>query len=230
MILSHLFNLLNSILIGLLFAYMLERIEFPIEFKNYFISCSYNIIYIYSKIQIIFAKYNKKLNETIESNRILLKIKNSFTSIIETNKNNVIQLKEDNFGFTIFNKFDLNNGCVNSKIIQDISSLHEDNIEFELSTIQFILIEFIIGDKTFKIELKNKKCNFYIVGNILTRDFFVYYLKNIQEPSFILNKENIKEDKLTIKFLDHEVNMFEFVFTDKNEHIIIGKTGYKLIL
>lgn len=223
----HLLNLLNSLLIGLLFAYILEKIRFPREFNNFFISCSYNIIYIYSKFQIIFIKYNKSLNETIESNLILLKIKNWFTSIINSNKNNVIKLKEDNFGFTIFNKFDLNSGYVNSKIIQDISLLPEDNTEFELSTIQFILIEFIIGEnKTFKIELKNKKYNFYIVGNVLTRDFFVYYLKNIQEPSFELNKE----EKLTIKILDHQVNMVEFVFTNKNEHIIIEKTGYKLIL
>ena len=55
---------LNKFLIGILFIDMIER-RFPDEFKNFMVSLSYNVIYIYSKAQILFMKYNKKLNEII---------------------------------------------------------------------------------------------------------------------------------------------------------------------
>ena len=227
---------LNKFLIGILFVDMIER-RFPDEFKNFMVSLSYNVIYIYSKAQILFMKYNKKLNEFIESNPSLLKIKNDFNLLIESKKYRVIKLefikngnlienKSTDYDFAIYSDLKINTICENKKIFQNNEQLTE---EYEISNIQFMLIELLVGEKkTFKITLKNEKYNFYVVGNMLSRDFFIYYLKNIHEDKFDLTEESIKEDKITIKIIDHDVNKLEFDFTDKNEHIIIEKIGYKL--
>jgi hypothetical protein len=227
---------LNKFLIGMLFIDMIER-RFPDEFKNFMVSLSYNFIYTYSKAQILFMKYNKKLNEIIESNPSLLKIKNDFNLLIESKKHRVVKLefikngnlienKPNDYDFAIYSDLKINTVCENKKIFQNNEQITED---YDISNIQFMLIELLVGEKkTFKITLKNEKYNFYVVGNILSRDFFTYYLKNIHEDKFDLTEESIKEDKINIKIIDHDVNKLEFDLTDKNEHIIIEKTSYKL--
>ena len=227
---------LNKFLIGMLFIDMIER-RFPDELKNFMVSLSYNVIYIYSKAQILFMKYNKKINEIIESNPSLLKIKNDFNLLIQSTKyrvnklefiknGNLIENKSTDYDFAIYSDLKINTICENKKIFQNNQQLTED---YEISNIQFMLIELLVGEKkTFKITLKNEKYNFYVVGNILSKDFFTYYLKNIHADKFDLTEESIKEDKITIKIIDHDVNKIEFYLTDKNDHIIIEKTSYKL--
>ena len=227
---------LNKFLIGILFVDMIER-RFPDEFKNFMVSLSYNVIYIYSKAQILFMKYNKKINEIIESNPSLLKIKNDFNLLIQSTKyrvnklefiknGNLIENKSTDYDFAIYSDLKINTICENKKIFQNNQQLTED---YEISNIQFMLIVLLVGEKkTFKITLKNEKYNFYVVGNILSKDFFTYYLKNIHADKFDLTEESIKEDKITIKIIDHDVNKIEFYLTDKNDHIIIEKTSYKL--
>ena len=227
---------LNKFLIGVLFIDMIER-RFPEELKNFMVSLSYNVIYIYSKVQILFMKYNKKLNEFIESNPSLLKIKNDFILLIQSTKcsanklefiknGNLIENKSSDYDFAIYSDLKINTICENKKIFQNNQQLTED---YEISNIQFMLIELLVGEeKTFKITLKNEKYNFYVVENMISKDFFTYYLKNIHDDKFDLTEESIKEDKITIKIIDHDVNKIEFYLTDKNEHIIIEKTSYKL--
>jgi hypothetical protein len=220
----------------MLFIDMIER-RFPEELKNFMVSLSYNVIYIYSKAQILFMKYNKKINEFIESNPSLLKIKNDFNLLIQSTKyrvnklefiknGNLIENKSTDYDFAIYSDLKINTICENKKIFQNNEQLTED---YEISNIQFMLIELLVGEKkTFKITLKNEKYNFYIVENMLSKDFFTYYLKNIHDDKFDLTEESIKEDKITIKIIDHDVNKIEFDLTDKNEYIIIEKTSYKL--
>ena len=200
---------LNKFLIGMLFIDMIER-RFPDELKNFMVSLSYNVIYIYSKAQILFMKYNKKINEIIESNPSLLKIKNDFNLLIQSTKyrvnklefiknGNLIENKSTDYDFAIYSDLKINTICENKKIFQNNQQLTED---YEISNIQFMLIELLVGEKkTFKITLKNEKYNFYVVGNILSKDFFTYYLKNIHADKFDLTEESIKEDKITIKII-----------------------------
>jgi len=139
---------------------------------------------------------------------------------------NLIENKPTDYDFAIYSDLKINTTCENKKIFQNNEHLTE---EYETSNIQFMLIELLVGEKkTFKITLKNEKYNFYIVENMLSKDFFTYYLKNIHDDKFDLTEESIKEDKITIKIIDHDVNKLEFDLTDKNEHIIIQKIGYKL--
>ena len=72
--------------------------------------------------------------------------------------------------------------------------------------------------------MKTDEFNFYLVGNSFTKQFFIYYLKQI-----VKSTEEIKDDdKINLKFIDHDVNTIDLDFTDKNENIILEKTGYKL--
>jgi hypothetical protein len=72
--------------------------------------------------------------------------------------------------------------------------------------------------------LKTEEFNFYMIGNRFTKQFFIYYLTQILKIS-----EEIKDDdKFSLKIIDHDVNTIELDFTEKNENIILEKTGYKL--
>jgi hypothetical protein len=59
-------HLLNSLLIGVLYADLLER-RFPNEFRNIMTNVTFNTIYLYSKAQIYFVRLNKNFNEFVNS-------------------------------------------------------------------------------------------------------------------------------------------------------------------
>ena len=84
-------------------------------------------------------------------------------------------------------------------------------------------MEFKIGDnEPYKVDLKTDKFNYYLVGNKFTKQFFIFYLKNYLEI------KEIKDDKVNLKIIDHDINTFEIDFTDKNESIVLEKNGYQL--
>jgi hypothetical protein len=96
----------------------------------------------------------------------------------------------------------------------------------EVSDIKFLLIELKVGENnSHKIDLKTDEFNFYMVGNSFNKQFFIYYLKQIVKSS----QEIKDDDKISIKFIDHDVNTFELDFTDQNERILLEKPGYKLL-
>ena len=92
------------------------------------------------------------------------------------------------------------------------------------SNIKFILIEFKIGENTYKIDLNRDHFNYYLVGNKFTKEFFIFYIKN---HLHIHNKIN-NNDNCNIKIIDHDVNSIQVDFTDKNESIFLDKTSYRI--
>ena len=227
-------HLLNSFLIGILFVDMLER-RFPEEFKNFMINASYNLIFIYSKAQILFIRFNKNVNNFIDNNESLLKIKNNINSLIECNPTKVLMYEFIKDGkitefwdfdsvnkpdLMIFSWLDNDNKCVNKKIIYENGCA---NVA-EVSDIKFMLTEIKIGEsEPHKIDLKTDKFNYYLVGNKFTKSFFIFYLKQHLEVDDITS-----DTQMTLKIIDHDVNKIEINFTDKNESILLEKNGYKL--
>ena len=228
-------NILNSLLIGLLFIDMLER-RCPDEFKNCMINLSYNMVYIYSKAQILFIRFNTNINKFIDNNESLLKIKNYVNSLMEckSSKLEIYKFIKDGketefYDFNSENKPDFllfswpgeDKKCINKKIIYSNECA---NIS-EVSDIKFMLVELKIGEiNSHKIDLKTDKFNFYIVGNAFTKQFFIYYLKQILK----INEEINNNDKFSLKIIDHDVNNITLDFTDKNESITLEKTSYKV--
>lgn len=227
-------DLINSILIGLLFLDVLER-RFPTHFKDFLISVSYNSIYYFSKLQILIMKSKNTLNIFIESNPTLFKIKenlNTFISKPETHKviryyvkdsklYNLSDINGNEPDFMILSWLTNNTKCANKKI-----TYNKDDFSIsENSNIKFLLIEIKIGDTNcIKIDLKTDEFNYYLVGNKFTKDFFIFYLKHYLH----FNNEIKDTDKISVKIIDHDVNNINLDFTDENESIVLDKNSYNL--
>jgi len=214
--------LLNSFLLGILFADFMER-RFPEEFKNFLIDISYSGIYYYSKCQIFFIKY-------IVKNPMYLKIMET----IETKNESRLKylFVKDNFHYNIDIELpdliiasDLSKNPVPKRVIYEKNYI---DVVFEETIIKFMLIEFIFGGNSYKINLKTDAYNYYMDGNKFTKDFFIFYINE-----YLLSKydqhETDKNEKYTLRFIDNVVNTIEIEFTDKNESILLEKNTYKLL-
>ena len=224
-------QILNSILIGSLFFDMLER-RYPTEFKNTLIQTSMNLIFIYSKLQIHLIKINKKIYDFIESNSTLLKIKNEFDAIMKSRNNGVMMTEffkdgkivndeTNNVDFAINSWFDNDKNIINKQIV---FNLNNPISVPECSDMKFILVELIIGENKYKIDLKTDNFNYYIVDNEFNKQFFIFYLKHHLKVI-----ENINSDtQMSLKIIDNNINELKIDFTDRNEYILLEKNGYKL--
>jgi hypothetical protein len=173
------------------------------------------------------AKNN--LNLFIEINTMLSKIRDEINNIILKKNESRFVIQYVNNG-TIYDKpieeFDF---IINSLLIKDTTMRRlfykKDEIDnsFLESNIKFILIEFKIGENTYKIDLNKDHFNYYLVGNKFTNEFFIFYIKN---HLHIHNK--INNEKCSLKIIDHDVNIIQVDFTDKNESIFLDKTGYRI--
>jgi hypothetical protein len=229
-------TLLRTGILAILLNDYLKR-NYPNKYQEMIVSISYNLIYLYSRAQILYANLINVLNKKIEETPNLLKLKNDFDLLIKPKTGIVTMLEyvrngdpvniisdkgDDQCDFTIYSWLDDSKTCVNKKLIYDL----KEPLSFsEVSDIKFFLVELKVGENNSnKIDLKTDEFNFYVVGNSFNKQFFVYYLKQI-----VKSTEEIKDDdKINIKFIDQDVNTIELDFTDKNENIILEKTGYRL--
>jgi len=222
-------NLLRAVFFGyLLNDYLKSR--YPKKYEMFIISFSYNLIYVYSKAQIFYMNIVKTVNKKIEETPKLLKLKNDLDLLLNKKNGTVIMIEcikngilSDNLSttecdFALYSRLDDSNKCLNKKIVYDL----DESIDvYEVSDIKFLLVELKNGVETYKIDLKTDEYNFYIVGNKFTKQFFQYYLTEIL-------KITESDDKFSLHIIDHLVNKVELDFSDKNDHILLEKTGYKL--
>ncbi len=251
-------NFIQTVIFITLVKDYIER-KYNNNFTNLFVTISYNIIYLYSKGQILLIKLNKNIVLLIESNSTLLKISNVVKSLLtlkneEIKKNTIEFIKngeviknikcnnlkhndfncedlintyENNYDFLIYSHLNENN-CLNKKILQ---KCEEITPTYELSNISFMLVELHIDNNIFKINLKNEKHNFYVQGNRLSLDFFIYYLKNIElNTTFEFSSYNY----ISLHVIDQNVDKCVVDFKndnsiiDDNVYILIEKDTYKL--
>ena len=215
---------------------------YPETYFNCFITCSYNLIYTYSKLQICYNKIKYKLKEYIFSNQqIKTFIDNIYKSenlqeieyinngkvITKYNKNDtIINVVKEGTPFYIFsdlNNYNLNKNIkINKKIIQNT----EITTDYEVSNVYFLLVEIILGDNKYKINLKNETYNYYLVDNILDKKFFTYYLMNYEKIN--LSYDYIyNNDKFIVKIIDNNVNIKEVDMTNNLNYITLKKNDYK---
>ena len=228
---SFITNLLKSVF----FAYLLDdylKRTYPKKYEDLFIMVSYNLIYLYSKTQIFYMNIVKTVNKKIEETPKLLKLKNDLdlllnkkngtVTMIECIKNGILSdnLSMIECDFALYSRLDDSNKCLNKKIVYD---LDESVDVYEVSNIKFLLVELKIGTETYKIDLKTDEYNFYIVGNRFTKQFFQYYLTEI------LKQRLESLDKFSVHIIDHTVNTVQLDFLGENTHILLEKTGYKML-
>jgi len=218
----------------MLFADVLER-RFPNDFKRIMIEISFNCIYAFSRLQILFSQTNILMNKYIDSNPTLSRYKNELKLYLKPvipNMNEFIRdgkpiklytSTDSKYDFEIISWYNTKTNCIDKRIIHN---KEENNIDLtEIIEFKFMLIEFKIGEtKIYKINLKTDEYNYYLIGNKFTKEFFIYYLNqylNIDE--FVTDND----DKFMLKIIDQNVNTFELEFTDKNESIELEKNEYK---
>ena len=222
-------NFFRKVLLTLLLCDYLER-TYPKKCEDFFVTVSYNVIYVYSKAQIFYMNIVKTVNKKIEETPKLLKLKNDLDLLLNKKNGTVIMIEcikngilSDNLSmtecdFALYSRLDDSKKCLNKKIVYDL----DESIDvYEVSDIKFLLVELKNGVDTYKIDLKTDEYNFYIVGNRFTKQFFQYYLTEILKIT-----EGV--DKFSLHIIDHTVNKVELDFSDENAHILLEKTEYKL--
>ena len=226
---SFITNLLRAVFFGyLLNDYLKSR--YPKKYETFIISFSYNVIYLYSKVQIFYMNIIKTVNKKIEETPKLLKLKNDLDLLLNQKNGAVIMIEcikngvlSDNLSttecdFALYSRLDDSKKCLNKKIVYDL----DESIDvYEVSDIKFLLVELKIGTDTYKVDLKTDEYNFYIVGNRFTKQFFQYYLTEILKVT-----ESVQG--FSVHIIDHSVNKVELDFSDENNHILLEKTEYKL--
>lgn len=227
------FNFFNFIFGVILLNDYFER-RHPNQYNIYreftmdlFVNTSYNCIYYFSKFQIFTFQIKNKLNSFVEASPTLsLYIEKIISFFNNKNIGNNIQYVKhgkaynsriENFDFII-------NSSVNKDVILNRLFYVNDEIDniFQETDIKFMLVEFKIGENIYKIDLNSETFNYYLVDNKFTKQFFIFYIKNHLDKTHDINNN----DKCSLKIIDHHVNKIEFDFTDKNESIILKKSGY----
>ena len=209
---------------------------YPQEYENFLFSVSYNLIYLFSKCQILANKTCSKIQVLINKNPYLKQIsdvvykKNIEQNLIyKIDKNGEIvnnysgeKFEYDNKCIYILadNEKKTDTGCVNMEILQK----HPMLTNYELSNIKFMLLEIKVNDAAYKLDLKTDKYNYYVVGNVFDKQFFIYFLKNYHLHNFT-NDEIDQITKLDIKIIDQNVNIKEIEITD-TRFITIKKDEY----
>jgi hypothetical protein len=207
------------------------------KIESMLISYTYNLIYIYSKCQIIYNKIYCKTTKLIESSSYLKELVDSVSNLGKDfeleyiNNGNVIakydpsladitDLNENSFCiFSDLNKKE-NNLRINKKIIHNFPI----TTDYEISNISFILLEVTIGDKKYKINLKDDKQNYYLVDNMFDKKFFIYYVMNFDSDK--LTYDYINSHQLILNFIDNNVEQKQIDMTNGLNSIVIQKDSY----
>lgn len=227
-------NIFKSLIFMYLFNDYIKH-NYPEKHSEFLIAVSFNTIYMVSVLQIKFKKMIKYINQT---NPRLLEFFNKYKNLNDvefildgkvfysTTRENIVNhiVDIDKKDFIIYSDYVTSNNdkCTNKKIITNEITTYKDFI-YEVSDIKFMLCELVVGEKTYKINLKSdiENYNYYLVDNIINKKFLIYYLIEFYNED--LNKST---DKFILKLIDHNVNMCEIDITDDSNHIEIKKDSY----
>jgi hypothetical protein len=205
--------------------------KFPEKYNEFLINSTYNVIYIYSKGQIVAYKIKNQINTVWNKYKYIVHKKqdakyNTIEYILdgsvlkkENLNNNNIENVPTNYDFIIIsqNVSAIENASVNKRIIK---KLEEWDNSFEKSDIQFIRVEVMHNDKKIQIDLKTPEYNYYLVNNKIDEMFIKYFLKKHTNGEIQFTNAN----DVTVHILDHNVNSLQYNI-DKDD-IYITKTNY----
>jgi hypothetical protein len=246
-------NILKTTIVGLFLDTYLKN-HYPDEYDNFKIEVFYKCIYCFSKFQLYyfkmvsFTKYLKnKYNDikqimTNQSNLEKEKEKEKEKERGRSKDIRIIHFLNGNLHSKRYTEeTDIQFEDTNNKSLFLFSQLEDNGIqnfaitrsqtfpsEYDISNVKFILVELNVGEKIYKIDLKNESENYYIVSNVLDKDFFLYYMFNhshhYDEQIIFREFENQIENGI-VKIIDENVKSLE-VYFNKNGSITLEKNGY----
>lgn len=220
--------------------------NYPYEYEMFYITTTYKLINIYSRCQILCKNsihyitynypdlinfiqnfFNKNNHNKNNHNKNDLQFIKDSNIIKLGKKNEYVTMKLINItdcDFILYSDYKQNNN-ISIKIINNINLLDKtETYQYELTDYKFLLVEFIINGKNYKINLSTDKYNFYVLDNILDEKFFLYYLKYYLPDR---QNENYENPKMFVKIIDHNVN--SHLIDLERQYIQLGKTEYMII-
>lgn len=219
---------------------------YPEKYETLLVEIPLQMIYIYSKCQIMSGKIQRKVNEFIDANPPIKKFINDIYKYSDTRDLEIEYIVNGDVSgkykrtqslpdtrdkaneMLIFSDLSTNEKCVNKKILQP-----DIDFTYKISSVQFILFEvrFVVKTETkcIVVLLKSDTYNYYIVNNIIDKKFLKYYLKNYASDS--VTSEEIKEiNTFHVKVIDNDVNIETFdikgencLIVKENEYIIVSE-------
>jgi len=234
-------TILKTTIVSCLINYYLKK-NYPEKYNDFLIALSYNTIYMGSVIQIkikktiayiykkfprlkeIFDNYNK-IDDKQDNIEYILNGKVIYLTTKEKIVSHIINIiKEDLIIYSDYDNQNSENIYINKKIIITDKICRDEDFIYEVSDIKFMLCELVVGEKLFKIDLKNDNHNYYLVDNIINKKFIIYYLVEFYNEAFYTST-----DKFILKIIDHNVNICEIDITDSSNYIQIKKDNYIII-
>ncbi len=197
------------------------------------IQLTYNSIYAYSVLQINLIKLQKFVEPYLNKLREIDN-KQKYKTTIEFYLNGNL-IKEHKFKYN-YNQLFISNieQPQNCDLVLIVEHNNYDNInillldrikeiQFSKSDIKFMSLECYYKNKSYNIQLKTDKYNFYMNDNIINKSFIKYYIKNILKHN--INFEHDNDFEYTLNLIDHNVNI---VSVNDKDQIIIQKDNYHI--
>ena len=192
------------------------------------ISLGYNYLYLFSLCSIKFNIIKRQVMLYLKKNKILTEETINTLVLIDENGNEINKILKNNIefikltcekhnysGLFLMDK-NVETECVNNVFYTNCPT----TFDYKVSNISFMSIELEYENKTYSINLKNNKYNYYIVNNCLNQLFFKYYLKNVLKTP--INTDTF-DYKLSI--IDNNVNIMTLL---PNQYIIITEDDYQI--
>ena len=242
--LYELFEFGKTIALGVLLNEYLKN-NFPSKYREIGIEIIFKILYTLSYCQIMYNKsiqYIKTTNpEFVKFIEDLLKNKPKKQNIefikdnkivCESSKDYYLTTKEvaiiPEFDFILYTSGESNH----IKILRENSDpsflCNEETYQYEECKERFMLVELLICDIVYKIDLATEKYNFYVKDNVFDIKFFLYYLYHIHPDKVLFNIVDLEMDKtaISLRVIDHNVDIKTY---DLSPLSTFEKGGAKLV-
>lgn len=198
---------------------------------NIMLQVLFYLIQLYSQCQIYFIKCKKYFDlilkplqqfKLFQKHNILIMDLNGNINLYNFNKLN-FEKDLSNISFCVYTN-------LNHNIILKSGDNYQKIDDYEISNFKFVLIELIINDKIYKIDLKTNEYNYYIVNNIIDINFLIFFLNyHLKVDGLIgrysFNKSVPGKKKIILKIIDQNINTHNFEISH-SKFILIKKDTY----
>jgi len=238
--------LIFKFIIGCTFGYLLNehlQTHYSDLYKEYSFVIMHFLLRFYSKLEIQYNKY-KNLYLSINNS-------NETKNLIDNKNNNKLDIYKNGLIHTIYvtneNLFN-DNIYIYSKLLTKetnndnlpeqyflkkiLKTFPNTSLTIEESSINFILVEIIIGEHIYNIKMKDdmffikdkkNSYSYYVVDNVLDKNFFIYYFNTHTNYEIEIDKET----NFVARIIDHNVVTIELDLNN-NDTLKFTKDDYLL--
>jgi len=219
-----LFFTIASCSIGFIAIHEIFRIYYPNQYNILLIFTGFQVISIFTKAQSYFNRFSK------QTNTVYKPLKTVFQYLVP--RKDLFYIKDGSVIYETsslqveinaprYYDFMIHETQIDKKTHRALYKSYPNEFQYEVSKVQFIMIEITIQNlETKKIQLSTPSYNYYICNNELDHGFIMYYLNRYH------NYKILFDDDYEVKIMDQDVNMFTL---QKGKKIVFEKTSYKIV-